>query len=178
MKNLSVFNVLLAFAIVAAGVMLVRSGERTAAAAESAAESAKQAADAAKQLAGTMPVAAKQAHMPREAQQQRETPLPELAAAVAERSRLLAARSDYLAALQAHTRANYVVPAGVTETRCAVRIRQLPGGQIVELELLESCGTQAANEAVEQAIRASDPLPSPPRREVFTSKVEFDFHYP
>lgn len=95
-------------------------------------------------------------------------------AARAERE-LAGARNRYVAAIKAHVEANWLRPPGATEIRCEVRVTQLPGGQVVDFKLLESCGNEAVDRSVEQAIRKSDPLPRPPDRRVFERELIFTF---
>lgn len=95
-------------------------------------------------------------------------------AARAERE-LADVRARYVAAIKAHVEANWLRPPGATDIRCEVRVAQLPGGQVVDYKLLESCGNDAVDRSVEQAIRKSDPLPRPPDRRVFERELIFTF---
>lgn len=95
-------------------------------------------------------------------------------AARAERE-LAGARNRYVAAIKAHVEANWLRPPGADEIRCELHVTQLPGGQVVDFKLLESCGNEAVDRSVEQAIRKSDPLPRPPDRRVFERELIFTF---
>lgn len=85
------------------------------------------------------------------------------------------ARRRYVAAIKAHVEANWLRPPGAADIRCEVRVKQLPGGQIVDFKLLESCGNEAVDRSVENAILKSDPLPRPPDRSVFEAELIFTF---
>ena len=54
-------------------------------------------------------------------------------------------------------------------------VTQLPGGQITNVELGNSCGSPAINRSVIQAIRKSDPLPRPQDDTIFQSQINFIF---
>lgn len=171
MKYGWIFNAVLAIAVVVAGVMLVQSGERAATSAAVAAQSAKRSADSAKQVADSMAILAAQVSASSESRQKRRVARPGL-------EQLMDGRARYLKALTEHVKAHFVVPDGLTMAYCYVRIKQLPDGQIMDYRLLETCGSQAADNAVVKAIRDSSPLPRAPLREVFESEMEFFFQYP
>lgn len=112
-----------------------------------------------------------------EAEARRQAMAEALAAESAARieQELAGERGRYVAAIKAHVEANWLRPPGASDIRCEVRVTQLPGGQIVDFKLLESCGNEAVDRSVEQAIRKSDPLPRPPDRRVFERELIFTF---
>jgi colicin import membrane protein len=85
------------------------------------------------------------------------------------------ARRRYVAAIKAHVEGNWLRPPGAADIRCEVRVTQLPGGQIVDFKLLESCGNEAIDRSLEKAILKSDPLPRPLDRSVFEAELIFTF---
>lgn len=112
-----------------------------------------------------------------EAEARRQAMAEALAAESAARAEreLADERGRYVAAIKAHVEANWLRPPGADDIRCEVRVAQLPGGQIVDFKLLESCGNEAVDRSVKQAIRKSDPLPRPPDRRVFERELIFTF---
>lgn len=88
-----------------------------------------------------------------------------------------AAQDAYVKAISEKIMAHWIQPPGSGDVVCSVRINQLPGGEIVSIELLDSCGSPAVDRSVTRAIRRSNPLPMPPRgfRNLFAEKITLDF---
>jgi len=89
-----------------------------------------------------------------------------------EAQRLAAASSPAMAAYQAAIaqtiRRNWAVPASANpETRCSVRVTQLPGGEVVAVNILSCNGDDAVRRSVEAAIHRSSPLPEPSNPSLF-----------
>ena len=91
----------------------------------------------------------------------------------AEERRFAARNSAEMAAYQfaiaQRIRRNWAVPASAgPETKCSVRVTQLPGGEVVGVNNL-NCNTQddAVRRSVEAAIRRSSPLPQPENPDLF-----------
>jgi len=102
----------------------------------------------------------------------------------AEQKRLEAERNSQLLELQAQYEAdirnkverNWLRPTGTDGTfSCKVLVRQLPGGDVVGVQLLESCGSPALDRSVENAVRKASPMPNPPDPELFDREIEFTF---
>lgn len=90
----------------------------------------------------------------------------------AEERRFAARNSAEMAAYQfaiANTiRRNWAVPASAgPETRCTVRVTQLPGGEVVSVNIISCNGDAAVQRSVEAAIRRSSPLPEPSNPDLF-----------
>lgn len=83
--------------------------------------------------------------------------------------------AGYTQQIKRHVEAHWQAPPGIGAVRCGVRIEQLGGGQIVDYELLGSCGSPAADAAVVQAVVEADPLPRPLDRDSFQRSVTFTF---
>ncbi len=74
----------------------------------------------------------------------------------------------YQFAIAQRIRRNWSVPASAgPETRCTVRVQQLPGGDIVGVNIMTCNGDEAVKRSVEAAIRRSSPLPEPANPELF-----------
>ena len=87
--------------------------------------------------------------------------------------RRFAARSSaemaaYQFAIAQKIRRNWAVPASAgPETRCSVRVTQLPGGEVVSVNIISCNGDAAVQRSVEAAIRRSSPLPEPSNPDLF-----------
>jgi colicin import membrane protein len=87
--------------------------------------------------------------------------------------RRFAARSSaemaaYQFAIAQKIRRNWAVPASAgPETRCTVRVTQLPGGEVVSVNIISCNGDAAVQRSVEAAIRRSSPLPEPSNPDLF-----------
>ena len=87
--------------------------------------------------------------------------------------RRFAARSSaemaaYQFAIAQKIRRNWAVPASAgPETRCTVRVTQLPGGEVVSVNVTSCNGDEAVVRSIEAAIRKSSPLPEPSNPDLF-----------
>lgn len=92
---------------------------------------------------------------------------------IADEARRLAAANSpamdaYVFAIGQKIRRNWAAPASAgPETRCTVRVRQQPGGEVVGVNILSCNGDDAVKRSVEAAIRRSSPLPEPENRDLF-----------
>lgn len=86
------------------------------------------------------------------------------------------ARFEYAAALRAHIQSNWTRPSQLTGTPSArIEVRQLPGGMIAGVRLLSCNGPDVFCRSVEAAVWQSDPLPPPPREELFEQTLVVTF---
>jgi len=86
------------------------------------------------------------------------------------------AQNDWVQAIQAKVIPNFNPPPGTPDTfSCRVHVSLLPGGQVVGVKLLDSCGNPILDSSVERAIRKSDPLPTPDNPAAFDRELEFTF---
>ncbi|MCG8371054.1 MAG: TonB C-terminal domain-containing protein [Proteobacteria bacterium] len=68
----------------------------------------------------------------------------------------------YQFAIAQQVRRSWAVPASAgPETRCTVRVTQLPGGEVVGVNIIGCNGDEAVRRSVEAAIRRASPLPEP-----------------
>jgi len=87
-----------------------------------------------------------------------------------------AAQNQWVEAIRAKVIPNFNPPPGTPDTfQCRVSVNLLPGGQVVGVKLLDSCGNPILDSAVERAIRKSDPLPTPDNPAAFERELEFTF---
>ncbi|MBT8106294.1 MAG: TonB C-terminal domain-containing protein, partial [Woeseiaceae bacterium] len=74
----------------------------------------------------------------------------------------------YQFAIAQKVRRAWFVPASAgPETRCSVRVQQLPGGEVVGVNIIECNGDEAVRRSVEAAIRRASPLPEPSNADLF-----------
>jgi len=74
----------------------------------------------------------------------------------------------YQFAIAQKIRRSWAVPASAgPETRCTVRVTQLPGGEVVGVNIVSCNGDEAVVRSVEAAIRRSSPLPQPSNPDLF-----------
>lgn len=102
------------------------------------------------------------------------------AEAEAESSRLQAmqanARAAYMFAIQQKVSRNWVKPPTATAgIECVVNIRQLPGGEVVSVNIGTCNGDAAVRSSIEAAVRKASPLPSPEDPGVFDRDIRLTF---
>ncbi len=57
---------------------------------------------------------------------------------------------------------NWIFPASYRKgMKCTVRVRIIPGGEVVSVQIIKSSGSAAFDRSVEQAVRKASPLPVP-----------------
>ena len=90
----------------------------------------------------------------------------------AEERRFAARNSAEMAAYQfaiaQRIRRNWAVPASASpETKCSVRVTQLPNGDVVGVNIISCNGDDVVRRSVEAAILKSSPLPQPENPDLF-----------
>ena len=81
----------------------------------------------------------------------------------------------YVFAVGQKIRRNWAVPASAnSDTVCSVRVRQLPTGEVVGVNILSCNGDDAVRRSVEAAIRRSSPLPQPQNRDLFDPNLRLN----
>jgi colicin import membrane protein len=94
----------------------------------------------------------------------------------AEEDRLAAVDSGALAVYMAQIRQqierNWSAPASAgAELECSVRVRQVPGGEVIGVTILTCNGDEAVRRSVEAAIYRSSPLPEPSDPNLFDRNI-------
>jgi colicin import membrane protein len=101
------------------------------------------------------------------------------ARAQAQRDDLASARGLYHLAIQQKVTRNWMmVPSAVTGQVCYALIRQIPGGEVISVEMEKCDGDAALERSVEQAIYMASPLPEPPDPRVFERAIRIIFVVP
>lgn len=98
----------------------------------------------------------------------------------AEEERLAAISSgklqQYIAAIGAHVNRNWVRPASAKPgIECVVHVRQIPGGEIINVRVGSCNGDQAVVRSIEAAVRKASPLPLPSDLSLFERNLRFTF---
>ncbi len=85
------------------------------------------------------------------------------------------AMAAYQFAIAQDIRRNWSVPASAgADTVCVVSVRQIPGGEVVGVNILSCNGDDAVKRSVEAAIRRASPLPVPSNPELFRPLLELN----
>jgi len=129
-------------------------------------------------------VAAKEAREQKERQQtevERKRRESELRAQLATEERTNAARgsaqqAEYKALIEARINRAWIRPttarAGID---CEVRVTQVPGGEVVGVQVTKCNGDAAVRESIEAAVYRASPLPLPPNPDLFDRNLVVNF---
>jgi len=82
------------------------------------------------------------------------------------------ARAVYMALIRQKIERNWAAPASATsELECSVRVRQIPGGEVIGVTILSCNGDDAVRRSVEAAVHRSSPLPEPSDPSLFDRNI-------
>lgn len=85
------------------------------------------------------------------------------------------AMDAYRFAISQKIRRSWSVPASASEdTLCTVRVRQMAGGEIVGVTILNCNGDEAVKRSVEAAVHRASPLPEPSDPDLFRPILEIN----
>jgi colicin import membrane protein len=105
----------------------------------------------------------------------------DLERAMAEEEQLSAAAESglldqYAEVIRQKVERNWIRPASAREgIRCVVLVKQIPGGEVVEVRVAECNGDAAVVRSIEAAVLRSSPLPAPPDPALFDRSLRFEF---
>ena len=92
-----------------------------------------------------------------------------------EQAALASVRDDYVFRIKQKIAQNWIKPPGMGDGfECRVKVRQLPDGSVIDVQIVDSCGNQALDDSVIRAVNKSDPLPTGDSR-VFEETLIFTF---
>ncbi len=78
----------------------------------------------------------------------------------------------YVAQIKQKVERNWAAPASAgAELKCSVRVRQVPGGEVIGVTILNCNGDDAVKRSVEAAIYKSSPLPEPSDPNLFDRNI-------
>lgn len=85
-------------------------------------------------------------------------------------------RAQYYGAIADAIRRNWTRPDDVPNTFCPIRIRQVPGGEVIDVQVLPSCPfDELGRRSVEAAVLKAQPLPYAGFESVFTRELTIRF---
>jgi colicin import membrane protein len=112
-------------------------------------------------------------------QEQMQAEAAAAAQRAAEQKQLASAAELYALAIQQKVQRHWIKPPYATSGQtCRVLIRQIPGGEVISVEMRSCDGDAALQRSVEQAIYMASPLPEPPDPRVFARDLAFTFRVP
>ena len=78
----------------------------------------------------------------------------------------------YMAQIRQKIERNWSAPASANaELECSVRVRQIPGGEVIGVTILSCNGDEAVRRSVEAAVHRSSPLPEPSDPSLFDRNI-------
>jgi len=157
-----------------ADIAAKKKAEAAEAAKKKAAAEAQRKAEAAKQQAE----AEKQRKAEEAARKQAEAELQAQLAAEAERARAESALAEFIPYIQERIQRNWLRPAGSPAgLSCLVKVRLIPGGDVVSVNVVRSSGDAVFDRSVETAVLKASPLPLPADANLFKHFREINFNF-
>lgn len=86
---------------------------------------------------------------------------------------------EYKTAIRQKVSRNWIKPVGVARgMQCVVRVRLVPGGEVLEAQVVQSSGNPVFDRSVESAVFKAAPLPLPDAQDMFDyfREIEFTFN--
>ncbi|MFZ5622570.1 MAG: cell envelope integrity protein TolA [Pseudomonadota bacterium] len=77
--------------------------------------------------------------------------------------------NQYVGAIQAQVRRNWIQPTNWQGRSCTVQVQLIPGGDVASVQIVQSSGDPAFDRSVEAAVYRAAPLPLPPDPALFES---------
>ena len=111
-------------------------------------------------------------------QAQREQALRELAALEEQEIRAQEAVASYTDLIRQKVERNWIQPPGdITGLDCVVRVRLIPGGDVIDAQVIKSSGNALFDRSVERATRKAAPLPLPNDPKMFNFFRTLEFYF-
>ena len=83
---------------------------------------------------------------------------------------------QYLDMIVQRIKRNWLRPPSVTEgLECVVKVRQIPGGEVVDVQIVKCNGDDAAQRSIVAAVYRSSPLPGPTDPSLFDRDLQITF---
>jgi colicin import membrane protein len=151
------------------------AAQRQAAEAQRKAEEAKRQAEA-KRKADEARRQKENLEMMRQQMAQEEADRAAQAAAAQRQRELASLRDQYANAIAQKVERNWIHPAAAVQPgSCRVRVKQIPGGDVVSVDASACTGDPSYRQSVEAAVFRAAPLPQPPDPAVFDRDIIFTF---
>jgi colicin import membrane protein len=94
------------------------------------------------------------------------------------RARAQSALAEYIPYIQDKIQRNWLRPAGSPSgLTCLVKVRLIPGGDVVSVNVVRSSGDPVFDRSVETAVLKASPLPLPEDAELFNHFREINFNF-
>jgi len=111
-------------------------------------------------------------------QMAREQSLRELAAEEERQMRAQAAVASFTDLIRQKVERNWIQPASdISGLSCVVRVRLIPGGDVIDAQVIKSSGNAFFDRSVELATRKAAPLPLPSDPSMFNYFRTLEFHF-
>jgi len=111
-------------------------------------------------------------------QAQREQALRDLAAQEEQEIRAQEAVASYTDLIRQKVERNWIQPPGdITGLDCVVRVRLIPGGDVIDAQVIKSSGNALFDRSVERATRKAAPLPLPNDPKMFNFFRTLEFYF-
>lgn len=112
------------------------------------------------------------------ARKQAEAELQAQLAAEAERARAESALAEFIPYIQERIQRNWLRPPGSPAgLSCLVKVRLIPGGDVVSVSVVRSSGDAVFDRSVETAVLKASPLPLPADANLFKHFREINFNF-
>jgi colicin import membrane protein len=86
------------------------------------------------------------------------------------------AKAAYMFAIQQNIQRNWVRPASAeVGLECTLHVRQLPGGEVVDVSFGTCNGDETVKRSIESAVHKASPLPAPRDPSVFDRDLRLTF---
>ncbi len=83
---------------------------------------------------------------------------------------------QYAEVIRQKVERNWIRPASARQgLHCVVLVKQIPGGEVVDVRVVECNGDAAVVRSIEAAVFRSSPLPPPPNPSLFDRSLRFEF---
>ena len=93
-------------------------------------------------------------------------------------ARATSALSEYIPYIQEKVQNSWLRPAGSPRgLRCVIRVKLIPGGEVVDARVVKSSGDALFDRSVESAVLKASPLPLPADPALFKHFREIDFNF-
>jgi colicin import membrane protein len=104
--------------------------------------------------------------------------LRELAALEEQEIRAQEAVASYTDLIRQKVERNWIQPPGdITGLDCVVRVRLIPGGDVIDAQVIKSSGNALFDRSVERATRKAAPLPLPNDPKMFNFFRTLEFYF-
>jgi len=145
---------------------------------KAAAEAKRKAEQAAKEKAAKEKAAKEKAAAEAARQREAEQALQAQLAEEQAQARAESALSGYIPQIQQKIQRNWLRPGGSAGgLSCLIRVKLIPGGEVVDARVVRSSGDPLFDRSVETAVLKASPLPLPPDAAMFKYFREIDFNF-